>query len=90
MQLYIQYSAAIYRIYLSYVAKEDIAVYSIDEAFWDVTDYLSLYSVTPRELGIRIMDDIRQTLRIPAACGIGTNLYLSKVARDITAKHARD
>lgn len=59
MQLYIQYSAAIYRIYLSYVAKEDIAVYSIDEAFLDVTDYLSLYSVTPRELGIRIMDDIR-------------------------------
>ncbi len=90
MQLYIQYSAAIYRIYLSYVAKEDIAVYSIDEAFLDVTDYLSLYSVTPRELGIRIMDDIRQTLRIPAACGIGTNLYLSKVALDITAKHARD
>lgn len=90
MQLYIDYSAEIYAVYLKYIAKEDIHVYSIDEVFMDVTDYLALYQMTPRELGIRIMQDILDTTGIPASCGIGTNLYLAKIALDITAKHARD
>lgn len=90
MQLYIDYSADIYAIYLKYISKEDIQVYSIDEAFLDVTDYLSLYHMTSRELAITIMQDIMDTLHVPAACGIGTNLYLAKVALDITAKHTND
>ena len=90
MQLYIQFSAQIYGIYLKYIAKEDILVYSIDEAFLDVTPYLALYQKTPRELARTIMDDIRCTLGIPAACGIGTNLYLAKAALDIRAKHSPD
>ena len=76
MQLYIDYSAEIYAIYLSYIAKEDIHVYSIDEAFLDVTDYLTLYNTTPRDLGKRIMNDISDKLHIRATCGIGTNMYL--------------
>lgn len=90
MQLYIEYSANIYAIFLKYIAKEDIQVYSIDEAFLDVTDYLSMYQVTAKELGIRIMKDIMDCTGIPATCGIGTNLYLAKVALDITAKHVAD
>jgi DNA polymerase V len=90
MQLYIEYSANIYGIYLKYLSKDDIYVYSIDEAFLDVTDYLPLYNMTARELGNRIMKDMRDTLGVAAACGIGTNLYLSKVALDITAKHSKD
>ena len=90
MQKYIDYSADIYATYLKYVAKEDIYVYSIDEAFLDVTDYLPLYRMTARELGVRIMKDIRDSFGITASCGIGTNLYLCKIALDITAKHAGD
>lgn len=90
MQLYIDYSAEIYGIYLKYIAKEDIHVYSIDEAFMDVTDYLSMYQMTARELSMRIMEDIRDTTGITATCGIGTNLYLAKIALDITAKHVED
>lgn len=90
MQLYIDYAAEIYGIYLSYIAKEDIHVYSIDEAFLDVTDYLALYQMTPRQLGQRILEDIYGKLGLRASCGIGTNLYLTKVALDITAKHAPD
>ncbi len=90
MQRYIDYSARIYGIYLSYFSKEDIHVYSVDEAFMDVTDYLSLYSVTPRELGRRIMDSVLEQTGIRATCGIGTNLYLTKIALDITAKHSPD
>ena len=90
MQLYIDYAADIYGIYLKYISKDDIHVYSIDEAFMDVTDYLQLYGLTARELGQRIMDDIFHTLKIRATCGIGTNLYLAKVALDITAKHSPD
>lgn len=88
MRKYIDYAADIYGIYLKYIAKEDIYVYSIDEAFMDVTDYLSLYKMTPKELGQRIMADILDTTGIRAACGIGTNLYLTKIALDITAKHS--
>lgn len=88
MQLYIDYAARIYAIYLRYIAKEDIHVYSIDEAFMDVTEYLHLYQMTPRELGMRIVSDIYEELGIRATCGIGTNLYLTKIALDITAKHS--
>lgn len=90
MQLYIDYSAEIYGIYLKYIAKEDIHVYSIDEVFMDVTDYLTMYEMSAKELSIKIMQDIYETTGITATCGIGTNLYLAKVALDITAKHIED
>lgn len=90
MQLYIDYAAEIYGVYLKYIAKEDIQVYSIDEVFLDVTDYLHLYQMTAVELGRKIMQDILDTTKIPAACGVGTNLYLAKVALDILAKHETD
>ena len=88
MALYIQRSADIYEVYLRYIAPEDIHVYSIDEAFLDVTNYLSLYGCTARELGERIRADVVATTGIPATCGLGPNLYLAKVALDITAKHS--
>lgn len=90
MQLYIDYAAEIYGIYLKYIAKEDIHVYSIDEVFMDVTNYLDMYQMTARELGITIMKDIYRSFGITASCGIGTNLYLAKIALDITAKHAEN
>jgi DNA polymerase V len=90
MQLYINYAAEIYGIYLKYVSKEDIHVYSIDEAFIDVTDYLDLYKMSAKELAITMMNLIKDTLGITATCGIGTNLYLAKIALDITAKHVSD
>lgn len=90
MQLYIDYSAEIYGIYLKYIAKEDIHVYSIDEAFLDVTNYLHMYQMGAKELGQTIMDDILSSTGITATCGIGTNLYLAKIALDITAKHCDD
>ena len=90
MQKYIDYAAEIYAIYLKYIAKEDIHVYSIDEAFMDVTDYLALYGKTARELGMQIMNDIYEQVGVRATCGIGSNLYLAKIALDITAKHAKD
>lgn len=90
MRLYMEYSANIYAIYLRYIAKEDIHVYSIDEAFLDVTDYLAMYQLTAKELAVKIMDDIRKETGITATCGIGTNLYLAKIALDITAKHVKD
>ena len=90
MQLYIDYAAGIYGIYLKYISKEDIHVYSIDECFMDVTNYLPLYQMTARELGQTIMADILREYGIRAPCGVGTNLYLAKVALDITAKHSPD
>ena len=90
MALYIQRSADIYEVYLRYIAPEDIHVYSIDEAFMDVTPYLALYGCTARELGERIRRDVYETTGIPATCGLGTNLYLAKIALDITAKHSPD
>lgn len=90
MQLYIDYSAEIYGVYLKYIAKEDIYPYSIDECFLDVTNYLKLYQMTAEELGKAIMEDIYRTTKIPASCGIGTNLYLTKIALDITAKHTKN
>ena len=90
MQLYIDYAAGIYGIYLKYISKEDIHVYSIDECFMDVTNYLPLYQMTARELGQTIMADILREYGIRATCGVGTNLYLAKIALDITAKHSPD
>lgn len=90
MKRYIEVSADIYSIYLKYVAKEDIHVYSIDEAFLDVTDYQTMYQMTAKELGICIMQDVLASTGITASCGIGTNLYLAKIALDITAKHTED
>ena len=90
MQLYIDTSANIYGIYLKYIAKEDIHVYSIDEAFLDVTSYLTLYQMSAHELALKIMDDILESTGLRATCGIGTNMYLAKIALDIQAKHAPD
>lgn len=90
MKKYIEVSADIYEIYLKYISKDDIHVYSIDEVFMDVTEYLSMYQMTARELGIVIMQDVYEQTGILATCGIGTNLYLAKVALDIAAKHAKD
>lgn len=90
MQLYIDYAAEIYSIYLKYISKDDIHVYSIDEVFVDVTDYLTLYGMSARELGQTIINEVYEKLGIRASCGIGTNLYLTKVALDISAKHATD
>lgn len=90
MRLYMERSADIYSVYLRYVSPDDMHVYSIDEAFIDVTGYLGLYGCTARELGERIREDVVRTTGIPATCGLGTNLYLAKVALDITAKHSPD
>ena len=90
MQLYIDYSARIYSIYLRYVSKEDIHVYSIDECFMDVTNYLSLYHMTEKEMAVELMDAVMKETSITATAGIGTNLYLAKVAMDIVAKHVED
>ena len=86
MKKYIEYSANIYAIYLKYFSKEDIHVYSIDEAFMDVTQYLKLYKLNPIDLAKKIIKDIFKTYGITATAGIGTNMYLAKIALDITAK----
>lgn len=88
MKKYIEYSANIYAIYLKYFAKEDIHVYSIDEAFMDATNYLKMYNMTSEELAKKIIKDIFNTYGITATAGIGTNMYLAKIALDITAKHS--
>ena len=90
MQLYIDYSVKIYSIYLRYISKEDIHVYSIDECFMDVTNYLSLYHMTEKEMAVELMDAVMKETGITATAGIGTNLYLAKVAMDIVAKHVED
>ncbi|MDD3422230.1 MAG: DNA repair protein [Bacilli bacterium] len=90
MKLYIQYAAEVYKIFLKYIDKSDIVVYSIDESFLDVTKYLNLYKCSAKELAKRIIDDVYQHLHIYATVGIGTNLYLTKVALDISAKHSPD
>ncbi len=87
MALYIAYSTRIYNIYLKYIAPEDIHVYSVDEVLIDATAYLKTYKLTVRELASKMILDVLETTGITAAAGIGTNLYLSKVAMDIQAKH---
>ena len=88
MKKYIEYSANIYGIYLKYISSEDIHVYSIDEVFMDVTNYLKLYKKSSTDLAITIMEDIYNTYGIRATAGIGSNLYLAKIALDILAKHS--
>ncbi len=86
MSYYIEYSTRIYNIYLKYIAPEDIHVYSIDEVFIDATDYLNTYNLSARELATKMILDILKTTGITASAGIGTNLYLCKIAMDIQAK----
>ncbi len=86
MALYIEYSTRIYEVYLKYVASEDIHVYSIDEVFIDLTDYLETYKKDPEEIAREMIRDVLNTTGITATAGIGTNLYLAKVAMDIVAK----
>lgn len=87
MALYMEYSTQIYDVYLKYIAHEDMQVYSIDEVFFDVTAYLKTYDMTPRQLAEVMIKDVYETTGITATAGIGTNLYLAKIAMDIVAKH---
>ena len=95
MQLYVDYSTRIYKVYLKYVSEEDIHVYSIDEVFIDITNYLNLYHdeegnlLSVRDLAVKIVQDVYTTTGITATAGIGTNMYLAKIAMDIVAKHAK-
>lgn len=90
MALYIQYAADIYALYLRYFSPDDIHVYSIDECFIDATAYLRVYNTDARSLAAKLMNDIANELHIPSTAGIGTNLFLAKIALDLTAKHAPD
>ena len=90
MQKYIDYAAEIYSLYLNFLSKEDIYVYSIDESFLDVTEYLPLYGKTPRGFARMLIEEIASKVGVPATAGIGSNLYLAKVALDITAKRSPD
>lgn len=90
MALYVEYSTRIYSVYLRHVAPEDIHVYSIDEVFIDITAYLNRSRMTPREFVKQLITEVMDTTGITAAAGIGTNLYLCKVAMDITAKHIKE
>ena len=87
MAYYMKYSTDIYNIYLKYVAPEDMHVYSIDEVFMDVTDYLGIYKMSPHDLAMTIIQDVLAQTGITATAGIGTNLYLCKIAMDVEAKH---
>lgn len=89
MAYYMSYSARIYNIYLRYIAAEDIHVYSIDEVFIDVTPYLKNYKMTAKELAVKLMKEVFKETGITATAGVGTNLYLAKVAMDIVAKHVK-
>ena len=89
MAYYEKVSRQIYGIYLKYIAPEDIVVYSIDEVFMDVTDYLHTYNMTARELAMTMIQDVLKTTGITATAGIGTNMYLCKIAMDIVAKHIK-
>ena len=83
MKLYMKYSTDIYNIYLKYIAPEDILVYSIDEVFCDITNYLNTYKLTAEELVIKMIEDVYKNTGITATAGIGPNMYLAKVAMDI-------
>ncbi|MBQ9063662.1 MAG: DNA methylase [Eubacterium sp.] len=87
MAFYMEYSTRIYKIYLKYIAPEDIHVYSIDEVFIDATNYLNTYRMTAHELAITMIRDVMRETGITATAGIGTNLYLAKIAMDIESKH---
>ena len=87
MALYMEYSTRIYSVYLKYIAPEDIYPYSIDEVFIDATNYLKTYKMTAHELAMTMIQDVLKTTGITATAGIGTNMYLCKIAMDIVAKH---
>ena len=90
MKKYIEYAGEIYAIYLKYIDKSDIHVYSIDECILDVTDYLKIYKLRAKEFAKKLMTEIWDVLGIPSSAGIGSNMYLAKIALDITAKHSED
>lgn len=90
MNLYLQKSKEVVQVYLKYVSKDDLHIYSIDECFLDVTDYLKMYQKTDYELALEILDDVRKTTGLYATCGIGPNMLLAKVSMDIEAKHNQD
>ena len=89
MAYYIEYSTLIYDIYLKYFSEEDIVVYSIDEVFIDVTQYLNTYGMTAKELAMTVIQDVLKSTGITATAGIGENLYLCKIAMDVMAKHIK-
>ncbi|CAM3168315.1 DNA repair protein [Streptobacillus ratti] len=90
MKLYMKYSADIYAIYLRYFAPEDIYIYSIDECFIDITPYLKLYNMRAKDIVIMIKNAVFEEMKIPSSVGIGTNLFLAKVALDVVAKKTKD
>ena len=87
LRTYMKYSTDIYNIYQKYISKDDILVYSIDEVFCDITTYIKLYKLTPEELVTKMIMDVYNQTGITATAGIGTNMYLAKIAMDISAKH---
>lgn len=90
MKKYIEYAANIYEIYLQYIDKNDIHIYSIDECFIDATSYIKFYKTTPKAFAQKLMNEIKEKLKIPSTCGIGTNMFLAKIALDLTAKKTKD
>ncbi|MEG1146468.1 MAG: DNA repair protein [Bacilli bacterium] len=90
MSKYIEYSSQIYSIYLRFISSSDIHVYSIDEVFIDATNYLALYKLDAISLAKKLINEVYKETGITAAAGIGTNMYLTKIALDITAKHTKD
>lgn len=90
MSLYLAKSREVVEVYLKYVAKEDLHIYSIDECFLDVTDYLKMYGKSDYELALDILKDVRETTGLYATCGIGPNMLLAKLSMDIEAKHNKD
>ena len=87
MAYYMEYSTRIYNVYLKYIAPEDIHVYSIDEVFIDITHYLATYKLSAHDFARKLIQDVLNTTGITATAGIGTNMYLAKIAMDIEAKH---
>lgn len=90
MKLYMDKSAEIFSIYLRFISADDIHIYSVDECFIDLTDYVSIYDKNPKELAVMLTEAVKKQTGICATVGIGTNLFLAKVALDITAKHSSD
>lgn len=90
MKRYINIAAGIYGLYLKYISKEDIHVYSIDECIIDATTYLKLYKMRAKDFALKLMNEIKETYGIPTTAGIGTNMYLAKVASGLLAKHDKD
>ena len=89
MAHYMEWSTRVYNVYLKYIAPSDVHNYSIDEVLMDVTNYLDTYKLSARQLAVKIIQDVLETTGITATAGIGTNLYLCKIAMDIWAKHVQ-